>query len=141
MTPGRAISGLGAVLAGVGLGLLSGCAGSAVFDERSNGQTVDVAQGTVFQVSLPGAAPGLPPNEVFTWGEPHVAANFVSLQERRNDLSSNRVIFSFRAELRGEGELRFVKIFRGDPRERGEYTIKVRIRTPEEVRMITSPTH
>jgi hypothetical protein len=133
-------SSIGAALASLGLSLL-GCASSAVFDERSNGQTVDVSQGTVFQVSLPGAAPSLLPGEVFTWGEPHAEANFVSLQERRNDLSSNRVIFSFRAELRGEGELRFAKIFRENSRERGEYTLKVRIRTPEEFRMLTSPTH
>ena len=99
----------------------AGCASPLVFDERSNGQTVEVEQGRAFSISLRGSSWKLGP-----------FGGVVAPTGRAREDSADRDVFQFKAEATGEVELRFSG---GDPKRPSECVIRVKVRPPSEYYM------
>jgi hypothetical protein len=102
------------------LAIAAGCASPMVFDERANGQTVEVEQGRAFSVSLAGTGWTLTP-----------PGGVVAPTGRARQEAENRDVFQFKAETLGDVELRFSK---GDSKK-VDCTIRVKVKPPSEYYM------
>lgn len=98
--------------------LWAGCS-TTTFTEADRGQTREVYVGTEFSISLPGAGPT-------DWGEPKITGSVLRSLGRRRDESANRDVFDFKAEGRGEADVRIPAARSG----RGEeYVIRVKVKS------------
>lgn len=103
---------------------LAGCASAVVFDERANGQTVEVEQGRSFSVSLAGSG--------WTMAPP---GGVVTPTGRARQETENRDVFQFKAESMGEVELRFSGGGAGDPKKPAGCVIRIRVKPASEYYM------
>ncbi|MBI3855743.1 MAG: hypothetical protein HY293_08640 [Planctomycetes bacterium] len=82
----------------LGLALLAGCAGSALYDESDNKRSVDADLGTSFTVSL------VDPGE--TRAKPVFSPSILELAKESRDESGRRRLLTFTARNSGETEIR-----------------------------------
>lgn len=98
--------------------LCAGCS-TTTFTEADRGQTKEVYVGTEFSVSLPGAG-------LADWGEPKITGSLLRFLGRRRDEPANRDVFDFKAEGRGEAN---VRIPAARPGIGEEYVIRVSVKS------------
>lgn len=98
--------------------LCAGCS-TTTFTEADRGQTREVYVGTEFSISLPSSGPA-------DWGEPRISGSIVRFLSKRRDESSNRDLFDFKAEGRGETDVR-IPVARSGKAE--EYVIRVKVKS------------
>lgn len=98
--------------------LCAGCS-TTTFTEADRGQTKEMYVGTEFSVSLPGAGPA-------DRGEPKINGSILRFLGRRRDESANRDVFDFKAEGRGEAD---VRIPAARPGMAEEYLIRVKVKS------------
>lgn len=98
--------------------ICAGCS-TTTFTEADRGQTREVYVGTDFSISLPSSGPA-------GWGEPKISGSIVRFLSKRRDESSNRDLFDFKAEGRGETDVR-IPVARSGKAE--EYVIRVKVKS------------
>jgi hypothetical protein len=104
------------------LALLGASCSVPVFNEADQGQTREVYVGTEFSVSLPsvGAAGR---------GEPQISGSIVRFVGRRLDASENREVFDFKAEGRGETDVRIPAAGGAKSGVAQDYLIRVKVKS------------
>lgn len=107
------------------LALLSAGCSATTFTEADRGQTKEVYVGTEFSISLPSTQGGIR-------GQPKIVGSIVSFLRQRRDDSAMRDIFDFKAEGRGETDIRIPAPDGTGPGAAQDYLIRVKVKSSSE---------
>lgn len=108
-------------LLGILILLSAGCS-TTTFTEADRGRTKEVYAGTEFSISLPSSGQ-------ISFGEPKVVGSIVTFLRRRKDDSAGREMFDFRAEGRGETDVRIPASPGAQAETPEDYVIRVKVKS------------